>query len=125
MKHAHRTFNSQPYVIQLQDAGFNPKQSQALLSVIEQQQLMKHDMDQLESKFDKFQFDVTHEFKEVRRDIKELRQEVRRDIKELQTEFKTENQQLATGLLIKLGALMVLLLTLFSGLLGLFIKFLH
>lgn len=125
MKHAHRIFNSQPYAIQLQDAGFNTKQSQTLLSVIEQQQLMKHDMDQLESKFDKFQLEVTHEFKEVRRDIKELRQEVRRDIKELQTEFKTENKQLASGLLIKLGALMVLLLTLFSGLLGLFIKFLN
>lgn len=121
MKHAHRRFNSQPYAIQLQDAGFNAKQSQALLSVIEQQQLMKQDMEQLETKLDKFQLEVTHEFKEIRRDIKELREEVKRDIKELRSEFK----QLATDLLIKLGGLMVLLLTAFSGLLGFFIKFLH
>ena len=89
-------------------------------------------MDQLETKFNKFQLEVTHEFKEVRRDIQELRQEVqhefkevRCDIKALRTEFKTENKQLATGLVIKLGVPMVLLLSLFSGFLGAFIKLAH
>lgn len=147
MTHAQPAFNSQPYSIQLRDAGFNQKQSQVLLPIIEQQELTKHDMNQLETKFDKFQLEVAHELKEVRRDIQDLRQEVkrdiqdlrqetqgdihdlrqeiRRDLKELRTELKTDHKQLATDLLIKLGGLMVLLLTLFSGLLGLFIKFLH
>jgi len=132
MKHAQPAFNSLPYVVQLRDAGFNEKQSQVLLPIIEQQELKKHDMDQLETKFNKFQLEVTHEFKEVRRDIQELRQEVqhefkevRCDIKALRTEFKTENKQLATGLVIKLGVPMVLLLSLFSGFLGAFIKLAH